>query len=65
MLLLLNNGIFARRLGARLALLPPRLHSLSELPVPLRHMVMTSLALSQVGWWTAMFIGYLATAASR
>ncbi|WP_353951343.1 hypothetical protein V6K52_17145 [Knoellia sp. S7-12] len=64
-LALVNNGVGVRRLGARLSLLKPRIHRIAELPRRHRIAMIISLAVSQLGWWTAAVIGYLETLSRR
>ena len=64
-LALLNNGVAVRRLGARLSLLTPRILGIAELPGNHRTAMITTLAVSQVGWWTAAVVGYLTTLSRR
>ncbi|WP_156969828.1 hypothetical protein [Knoellia subterranea] len=64
-LALVNNGVAVRRLGARLSLLKPRIHSLAELPERHRVAMIVSLTVSQIGWWTAAIVGYLETLSRR
>lgn len=64
-LALLNNGVAVRRLGARLSLLRPRIHRLGDLPRRHRYAVITTLAVSQVAWWTAAVVGYAETLSRR
>lgn len=60
-LALLNNGVFIRRLGARLTRLPPRLTVVADLPQGLRRQVVATLVISQAGWWVSSVIGYVAS----
>jgi len=64
-LVLVNNGVAVRRLGARLSLLRPRIHGIGELPQPHRTAMLTTLVVSQLGWWTAAVVGYLETLSRR
>ena len=64
-LALVNNGVAVRRLGARLSLLKPRIHSIAELPPHHRIAMVMSLVVSQVAWWTAAVVGYLETLSRR
>lgn len=57
-LALLNNGVYARRLGADLTRLPARLRSLDELPAGLRRRLVACLVISQTSWWVAAVVGY-------
>lgn len=64
-LALVNNGVAVRRLGARLSLLRPRILGLAELPGHHRVAMISTLTVSQLGWWTAAVIGYLETLSRR
>ena len=64
-LVLVNNGVAVRRLGARLSLLKPRIHRIAELPRRHRLAMIMSLTVSQFGWWTAAVVGFLETLSRR
>lgn len=64
-LALVNNGVAVRRLGARLSLLKPRIHSIAELPQRHRVAMILTLTVSQVAWWTAAIVGFLETLSRR
>lgn len=64
-LALVNNGVAVRRLGARLSLLTPRIHSLTELPRRHRIAMVLSLTTSQIGWWTSAIVGFAVTLSRR
>lgn len=64
-LVLVNNGVAVRRLGARLSLLRPRITGIRELPPRHRTAMLLTLAVSQLGWWTAAAVGYLETLSRR
>ncbi len=64
-LALVNNGVAVRRLGARLSLLKPRIYRIADLPRHHRIAMIVTLVVSQVGWWTAGVVGFLATLSRR
>lgn len=64
-LALLNNGVAVRRLGARLSLLRPRILGMGQLPPRHRAAMVLTVAISQLGWWTAAIVGYLANLSRR